>query len=244
MKRAIVVLSIVAMGLALFPNSAFCGEKDGITDKNIKIGLITILTGPSADVGEGGKRGAILAVEEVNKAGGIHGRKIELVFDDSAYQPAKAVAAVKKQIHRDKVFAFVGPCGSHTALATIPLAEEGKVPMIENCGLTRKISDPCRKYVFHAMLTSDLDSHITWAYLMKNMKPAPKTVGILTYQGAYGKSKHADDLVNAERNGVKVVADEWCQWGDVDYTTQILKIKEAKPDVFMLTYSHNGQAKL
>ena len=233
MKGKITVF-LISLSLIFFVTTGFCGERDGVTKDKIRIGLITTLTGPTADYGEVAKKAAILAMEQINKTGGIHGRDIEYIMDDSAYQPAKAVAAVKKQIYRDKVFVIIGPTGSHTALASIPLCIEGKVPMIEPAGLSNAISDPFNKYIFHAQLTAGLDAHSMWKYVMENFDPKPRTVGILTYQGAYGKSKHEHDLRNAEEYGVKVVADEWCQWGDVDYTTQILKIKEANPDIFMI----------
>src|SRR5438128_3857404 len=87
----------------------------------IKIGYLPALTGPSSSTGIGINRGTVLAVEEFNAAGGINGRKIELVVRDTQSDPTKAVNAVAELSQRQKVAIFWGPLNSGEALAATPL---------------------------------------------------------------------------------------------------------------------------
>src|SRR5215475_10553363 len=78
----------------------------GVSASTIKIGAFGPITGPAAYIGLGGRDGAGLAINEINAAGGINGRKIEMIFEDDGHSPAKALAAVKKLIDQDEVFAI------------------------------------------------------------------------------------------------------------------------------------------
>src|SRR5579862_7745304 len=81
-------------------------EEPGITADTITLGAFGPITGPAAYIGLGGRDGANLAIKEINAAGGINGRKLALVFEDDGHSPAKALAAVKKLIDQDQVFAI------------------------------------------------------------------------------------------------------------------------------------------
>ena len=99
----------------------------------IKIGYLPALTGPSSSTGVGINRGTQLAVEEINKAGGISGRMIELVSRDTQSDPTKAVNAVAELTQRQKVAMIFGPLNSGEALAATPLIARDKVPMLHPC---------------------------------------------------------------------------------------------------------------
>src|SRR5437762_12957477 len=99
----------------------------------IKIGYLPALTGPSSSTGIGINRGTVLAVEEFNAAGGINGRKIELVVRDTQSDPTKAVNAVAELSQRQKVTIIWGPLNSGEALAATPLIARDKVPMLHPC---------------------------------------------------------------------------------------------------------------
>jgi ABC-type branched-subunit amino acid transport system substrate-binding protein len=119
-------LSISAMvalcGLAATPASAQF-KTQGITDTEIVIGTHMDLSGPIKSWGVPATNGMKLAVEQVNAAGGIHGRKIRLVSEDDGYDPKKAVLQTQKLIELDKVFAIVSAMGSATTLAPLPLVQ-------------------------------------------------------------------------------------------------------------------------
>ncbi|MGQ9654683.1 MAG: ABC transporter substrate-binding protein, partial [Thermodesulfobacteriota bacterium] len=116
MKKALlssVTVLFVAFGLWGVPTKA----EEGITDTEILIGSHQDLSGPIAGWGIQVKMGLEMRAREINEAGGIHGRKIRFVIEDSAYDPKKAIMVTNKMINMDKVFCFIGNMGSPTALA-------------------------------------------------------------------------------------------------------------------------------
>ena len=98
-------------------------KTQGISDTEIVIGTHQDLSGPIKTWGVPASNGMKLAVEEINAAGGINGRKLRLVIEDSGYDPKKAVLATQKMIELDKVFAMVSPMGSATTLAPLPIVQ-------------------------------------------------------------------------------------------------------------------------
>src|SRR6516165_2945198 len=112
-------LAIGALALTQLPASAQSTKvtNEGISASEIVIGTHQDLSGPIKGWGVPVSNGMKMAVEEINAAGGINGRKIKLIIEDSGYDPKKAVLASQKMIERDKVFAMVGPMGSPTVLA-------------------------------------------------------------------------------------------------------------------------------
>ena len=99
----------------------------------IKIGFLPALTGPSSSTGVAINRGTILAVDEINKAGGVNGRKIELITRDTQSDPTKAVNATAELTQREKVHVLWGPLNSGEALAATPLGARAGVPQIDPC---------------------------------------------------------------------------------------------------------------
>src|SRR5690606_26783047 len=107
-----------AIAAAIMTTSAAWAQAPGVTEDTITIGAYGPITTGAAFVGLGGRDGMILAIEEVNAAGGIHGRKIEAIFEDDAFSPTKALAAVKKLVEQDGVFMILGLSGSNPTVAT------------------------------------------------------------------------------------------------------------------------------
>ena len=107
--------------------TAWAAASPGIGPKEIMLGSIQDLSGPIVSFGKPVRDGMLLRTEQANAGGGVHGRQIRLVVEDSAYDPRKAVLAADKLIGRDKVFALVGTLGATPALATLPKALEAGV---------------------------------------------------------------------------------------------------------------------
>ena len=102
----------------------------GISATEIVIGTHQDLSGPIKVWGVPVSNGMKMAVEEINAAGGIHGRKIKLILEDSGYDPKRAVLASQKMVERDKIFAMVGPMGSPTVLASQDVLFDAGVPQL------------------------------------------------------------------------------------------------------------------
>jgi branched-chain amino acid transport system substrate-binding protein len=133
MKRPIGATATAVAALVLSAGLAGAQTKvtnQGISADEIVIGTHQDLSGPIKSWGVPVSNGMKMAVDELNAAGGVHGRKIKLVLEDSGYDPKKAVLATQKMIEKDKVFAMVGPMGSPTVLAAQDTVLEAGVPQL------------------------------------------------------------------------------------------------------------------
>src|SRR5712671_1881405 len=120
MSKSFWALGLTASALALAAAPAFAQTKvtnQGISADEIVIGTHQDLSGPIKVWGVPVSNGMKMAVEEINAAGGIHGRKLKMILEDNGYDPKKAVLASQKMVERDKIFAMIGPMGSPTVLA-------------------------------------------------------------------------------------------------------------------------------
>ena len=199
-------------------------------DGPIKIGSVLRLS-VGAEHGIPSKRGVELAVEDVNKAGGIKGQKVEVIFEDEKDSPTACVNAVQKLINVDKVVAIVGPMTSGGVLAAGPTAEAAKKICITPTATSPKVSG-MGEFVSRACSRIDQQSRELTDYVAKNWKP--KSVGILFSNEPYGKG--CADLFGKdfEKAGIKVVATESFMRGSRDFKAQLTKINAAKPDILFI----------
>src|ERR1700730_16579219 len=115
---------------AVRPAASPASAEDGVSADKIVFGQATALEGPASALGQGMKMGLEAAFAEINKAGGVKGRKLELKSIDDGYEPTKSIEAVKKLLEEDKVFAIAGAVGPPTAAATQPIATAAGAPFI------------------------------------------------------------------------------------------------------------------
>lgn len=196
----------------------------------IKMGTVLRLT-IGAEHGIPSRRGVEMAVDEVNKAGGINGSKVELIVEDEKDSPAAAVNAVQKLINVDKVVAIVGPMTSGSMMAAGKIADDAKVVAISPTATTPKLSgygaSLCR-----GCSRIDKQAEVLIDYVAKNWKP--KTVGIFFSNEPYGKG--CAELFGKffEKAGIKVVATESFNRGARDFKAELTKIKAANPDILFI----------
>jgi branched-chain amino acid transport system substrate-binding protein len=157
-------------------------------------------------------------VDQFNKAGGLNGRKVEVIFEDEKDSPTAAVNAVKKLIDVDKVIALVGPMTSGATLATYKIADEAKVPMVTPTATTPKVSG-ASPYLFRGCSRIDIQAKALTDYIAKTYKP--KTVAIFYSNEPYGKGCTKVFGADFEKLGIKKVA-------------QLTKIKAANPDIIFI----------
>jgi branched-chain amino acid transport system substrate-binding protein len=118
---------IAGFGAALFASAAWAADP-GVTDDEVKIGDVNIMTGPAAFVGKGFSLGSKIAAAEINAAGGINGRKLVVITEDDGYVPARSFQALTKLIEQDHIFALNGTSGTANAMAMMPLIDENNIP--------------------------------------------------------------------------------------------------------------------
>ena len=195
----------------------------GVHAQDIKIGGLLETSGFVASLGQPGLDGAMLAVEQVNAAGGINGRKVQFVNVNSESDNTKTVSAAKRLIEQEKVVAIIGPMSSGSSFAVVDTIEKAKVPMIAN-GASRGIVLPPeqKKFTFLAPLT---DVVVQTAMLKDMQAKGIKKIAILNSDVAFGTSGRDSLEKLAGDFGVQIVAKETFGNADTDISPQLTKIR-------------------
>ena len=199
-------------------------------DEPIKVGTVVRLS-VGSEHGVPSRRGVEMAVDEVNKAGGINGRKVELIVEDEKDSPQTAVNAVKKLIEVDKVVAIVGPMTSGDMMAAGKIANDAKVVDISPTATTPQLSG-YGAYLYRGCSRIDTQAKVLTKFVADTWKP--KTVGIFFSNEPYGKGSDKFFSEEFEKLGIKVVAHESFNRGARDFKTELTKIKAANPDILFI----------
>jgi len=203
-----------------------------------KVGGIFSSTGRASFLGDPEQKTMEMMVEKINAAGGIDGHLLEAVIYDSEGDPAKAVSAVNKLIHKDNVLAIIGPSTTPTTLAIVNFVERAQVPLI-SCAAGVAITSPVKPWVFKTA-QSDL---LAVAAVYKHMQvQGIKKIGIITVSNSFGESGKAQLLAQAADFGLEVVQAESFGAKDTDTTAQLTKIKSAAPDAIVCWGTNPGPA--
>ncbi|RUM34438.1 MAG: branched-chain amino acid ABC transporter substrate-binding protein [Desulfobulbus sp.] len=192
--------------------------------ENIKIGAVFAVTGGASFLGGPEARSAQMVVDEINKAGGINGSKLELIIKDSGANPEKAISFAKQLIEEDKVLAIIGPSTSGETMKLKKIAEQGKTPLI-SCGAAEVIVNPVAKYVFK---TPQKDS-----FAVKKIYGEMKNLGItkiavVAGNTGFGKAGKAQLVKAAPDFGIEVVAAETYDKKATDLTALVAKLMANK----------------
>src|SRR5581483_2088425 len=136
-RRAPIILAL-ALGLLV---SGLSGCKPSGGANTIKVGEFASLTGKEANFGNSSHEGTLLAVEEINTAGGVLGRKLELLTEDDMSKPSEPATVVNKLISRDDVVAILGEVASSRSLEAAPICQSSKIPMISPSSTNPKVTE-------------------------------------------------------------------------------------------------------
>jgi len=204
----------------------------GVSAKEVVLGSIQDLSGPIVSFGKPTRDGLLLRTEQANAAGGVHGRQIRLLVEDSAYDPKKAVLAADKLIGSDKVFALVGTLGSTPALATMPKALEAGVLHLFPLTSHHNMFEPFHRLKF-AAFTPYADS--TRAGLAEMLRRGSyKRVGILYQDDEFGMDILAGSEAALKAAGQTLVERVSYKRGATDFSSQMARLKAANPDLIVL----------
>lgn len=174
----------------------------------LKIGMSTVLSGPAQGLGQGMRAGVEAYFARVNQAGGIGGRKLELLALDDQYEPSRAGPNVRALIDNEHVLAIVGNVGTPTAVVTVPIVNEKRVPLFgafTGAGVLRKT--PPDRYVFNVRASYADETAEMVRGLLEDRKLRPEDIGFFTQDDAYGdagfsgavKALKARGFENAEK---------------------------------------------
>ncbi|MGK0559776.1 ABC transporter substrate-binding protein [Bordetella bronchiseptica] len=226
-------LALVALPLALSAGMAPAAAEPGVTADSLKIGILGSLTGPFAIFGSGNLAGATLAFEQANAAGGIHGRKLEWLSLDDESSPPKGIAAYKRLVGPERVFAVFGPSASAVGQAMVQTFKTSTTPTFISVFSTPIVTDPPLPNVFRTGPMNDREQGVAIAnYALDHLKA--KRVALIRQSDEYGKSGGESVLQRLKARGAEPVALEVFNVYDTDFNAQLTKIAAARPDVLVV----------
>ncbi len=205
--------------------------------QTIKIGNLVALTGPSATWGQSENNALMLAVEKINAAGGIDGKKVEIIAYDSRADKLEAVNVVKRMVEQDKVVAIIGPGQSGVANAVREVNNSVKVPLIAttatNPTVTVADDGTVVPYTFRVCFIDPFQGTVAGQFALKDL--GAKTAATLYDVGDEYSQYLSKYFVEAfEKGGGTITASEAFRSGELDFRAQLGKIKEGNPDVIFI----------
>lgn len=203
------------------------GSKPAAGD-TIKVGEFASLTGKEATFGQSSHKGTLLAIEELNAAGGVLGKKFELITEDTQSKQGESASVVRKLVSRDKVIAVLGEVASGRSLEAAPICQNAKVPMISPSSTNPKVTE-VGDFVFRVCFIDPFQGTVMALFAKNTLKAknvavltdaaAPYSVGLATFF----KEKFVAD-------GGKIAVEQKFSSGDKDFKAQLTAIKAANPD--------------
>lgn len=204
----------------------------------IKIGAIGPLSGAASTYGTSVKEGAQLLEKEVNDAGGINGKKIQLIFEDDQADPNSSMQAFNKLVDDEKVCAILGPVTSGATLAVAPNATSRQIPMITPTATEPTITNVGGEYMFRGCFVDSFQGDVLAKYANETLKS--KTAAVL-YNSGSDYSKGIADSFKAKFEAAGGTIGEFLTYNDkdTDFKAQLTKIKSLNPDVIVLPDYYN-----
>ena len=216
---------IAALIMAGLPVTA--QEVPGVTDDSISIGVMGPFSGNASSYSKA-QVGMMAYYDKVNAEGGVHGRKLVAIPEDTACDPSKGLAAAKKLIYQDKVFMLHGNSCSGVAVALRPMIEEAGLPWLVAHAVSDSITLPLARNIFHGLPTGSANGRAMAQFVLS--KPDTTRVAIIEHSNDWAHSYSNPAREYLAENGVTPVAELTMERGQTDATAQVLKLREQKPD--------------
>jgi branched-chain amino acid transport system substrate-binding protein len=229
MKRGNVRLSLMLACLLTFCAAGVQGAGvRGVSDTEIKLACLIDFSGPGRYSGPALKMGAETYIRYINDQGGIHGRKINLIMEDNGIMPNTTLAAARKVIFRDEVFAIGFNLGSAGSSAIIPLCEENQTVLMPH-GANRQFYDPGNKWVFVPFATQYNMGARALEFILLEKNPKAK-IGIIYQDDDFGQDALAGAIDAADYHDYVLAAKAPYKIGTVDLSPQMRMMREAGVD--------------
>jgi branched-chain amino acid transport system substrate-binding protein len=198
----------------------------------IKIGVVQPLSGAFAASGTDVTEGAKIAVDQINASGGVLGKQLELVIQDTKSNPTEAASASERLIVRDKVPVLLGASASTATLAVMPKLMEYKVPMLVETSSSSKITTAGNPYIFRIAPPSEVEA-VVFGKMVK--RAAIKKADFLAVNNDWGRGTAEEFAKMLKENGIAVGLVEYMDASAVDMSAQLAKIKNSGSDTLFVT---------
>jgi branched-chain amino acid transport system substrate-binding protein len=199
----------------------------------IKIGEFGSLTGDNASFGISQNNGVQMAIEEINTAGGLLGKKIDLIVEDNQTKQGETTTIVRKLISQDHVSAIIGEVASSKSLEAAPICQASKIPQIATAATNPKVTQT-GDYIFRVCFTDDFQAVVIARFVLEKLQL--KNIAFMTdvkQDYSVGLTNIAKDYL--VKNGATIVKEQSYSSGDKDFRAQLTDLKSGNPDVIIIT---------
>jgi len=229
-----------AAAMTMFLLAAPARAENGVTPTEVTLGMCNVLTGPAAALGTGIKKGSLVYFDKVNKAGGIHGRKIRVVSYDDGYEPKNTVAQTRKLVNEDKVFALFGYVGTPTSTAIMPIIAEAKIPLWGPFTGAEFLRNPVNRNIFNVRSSYFDEAETQVQYLAD--KRGLKKIGAFTQNDAYGLAVKGGVLKALRKRNLELVGEGTYERNTEDVATAVAALKKANPEAVSMVGTYKAMA--
>jgi ABC-type branched-subunit amino acid transport system substrate-binding protein len=231
-KRPFRVAAALAAGAIAMASPSPAAAEDGVSADTIVFGQAAVLEGPASALGQGMRAGIQAAFDEINAKGGIHGRKLKLVSLDDGYEPDRSIAATKKLIEEDKVFALIGAVGTPTSSATVPIASAAKVPFIGAFTGAGFLRDPKLENVINVRASYAAEAEAWIKHLTEDLKI--KKIAIFYQDDSFGRAGLDGVKKAMDKRGMQLAAEATFERNTVAVKSALLTLKRAEPEAVVM----------
>ena len=236
----LVLRGALAATVAVAALSASARAENGVTADTITFGQAAVLEGPASALGLGMQMGLNAAFDEINAKGGVHGRKIKLISVNDGYEPDRAIAATKKLIEEEKVFALIGPVGTPTSAAAQPIATAAKVPFMGAFTGAGFLRNPKLENVINVRASYDAETEAWVKHLTEDLKISK--IGIFYQDDAFGRAGLSGFKKAMDKRNMQIAAEATYERNTVAVKTGVLAMKQAAPEAVVIVGAYKPVA--
>lgn len=229
MKRTITALLLIVTLFFTFACERRGGGTSGSETGAILVGYYGDLSGRTSSFGQSTKNGVEMAADEINKAGGINGRQVQIIVEDDQGEPNKAATVVTKLINQDKVHALLGEVASSNSLAAAPKAQEAKVPMISPSSTNPAVTQ-VGDYIFRVCFIDPFQGEVMAKFASNNLK-AKRAAILYDFNSDYSRGLQQFFKRSFTQLGGQIASEQSYTQGDRDFSGQLTAIRATTPDV-------------
>jgi len=231
LRTAVLPTVIVVLALA-FSCSRPAEDNAAPNRTTIEIGYFGDLTGPTFNFGQSAINGVLMAASEINQAGGINGRKIDIVIEDDKGSPEEAARLTAKLVDQDKVVAIIAGGTSGNSRAAAPKAQASHIPLISPSSTDPAVTQT-GNYIFRACFVDTFQGEVMASFAVNTLK-AQKAAILTDFNSTYSKGLTDYFKLSFGRLGGIIVSEQTYTQGDADFKGQLSTIRSAEPDVIYI----------
>ncbi|MCH9054178.1 MAG: ABC transporter substrate-binding protein [Proteobacteria bacterium] len=232
LKSSFHMIAAIASTLFILHLTAFARAEPGVFEDKIVFGQSAAFKGPAAALGLGMRQGILAAFKEANAAGGVNGRKLELVSYNDGYEPNKAIENTKRLIQEDEVFALIGEVGTPTSKAAQPIATDAGVPFIGPFTGAEFLRNPYKRTVVNVRASYYQETETMVERLVADL--GVTRIAILYQDDSYGRAGLAGVELALDKRGMELVSQGTYKRNTTAVKRAVLSIRKGKPGAVIM----------